>query len=64
MFVGDAEGLPASGLDGRVRQVLPDREPEPHETPAPTDSWRPTDEAGGPQYLLGYTPERVRLPTV
>ena len=64
MFVGDAEGLSASRLDGRFRQVLSHREPEPHETPAPPDSWRATDGAGGTQYLLGYTPEGVRLPAV
>ena len=59
VFVGDAETLPTSGLDGCFRQILPDREPEPHKTPAPPDSWRTTDGTGRSQYLLRYPPEGV-----
>ena len=61
LFVGDVEGLPASGLDGRVREVLSDRESEPHEATASTDPWNRTDGDSGTQYILRHPPEGVPL---
>ena len=64
LVVGDAERFPASRVDGRVCEILADREPEPHEATAPTDTWNPPDGARGTQHILSYSPEELRVPPV